>query len=302
MTKMRNLPILLALCLLPAPALAGSVVASLGDVSVTTEDFDAELLRMPPELRTDFRTDPKRVAKVVENILVTRALATGAKANGIDRDAEAMREIQISAEKILARRERERIEASIQVPDLGKRAEELYKTNRDRYAVQPTYRTQHILVSLRCRSKDEGLARVTQARKEIVAGLGFEEAVARYSDDPSAAKNKGDIGPMTIDKVAAEYGEVMQKLKPGEISQPVQTQFGWHIIKLIDSTPRVPYRFEEVRESIIAELRNEYIRARTDEIIGKIRSDPAIKINTEAMDSLVVSIQPGAPAKPASPR
>jgi parvulin-like peptidyl-prolyl isomerase len=280
----------LALATLALPSTASPVLATNGQVSVTAEDFEAELLRIPKEQRFEFRASAQRIGKLVENILVNKALAAEARKQGLDKAVLAQREMELAAEKVLARLERERLEEAIQVPDLSKRARELYLANPGKYAIPASYHTQHILVDTRCRTRDAAMARAAEARKEIVAGLDFAEAVKRYSDDSVAARTQGDIGLLSADRLAPEYAAAAGKLKPGELSEPVQTQFGFHIIKLVAATPSKARRFEEVRDEITAELRQDYLRAKSEEITTRIRSDPAIKINVEAMDALKTQI------------
>ena len=279
---------------------AGTVIASLGELSVTSDDLEAEVLRLPPEQRAEFRSNPARVAKITESLIVTKFLAAGARKRGLDRQALVLSEIKLSEERVLARWEQERLEAAILVPDLSKRAEELYKSDPRKYSIQPTYRTQHILIDVKCRTNEAALERANQVRREILAGLDFNEAVSRYSDDPSAVKNAGDIWFVAAGAVQSEYSEAMQKLQRGEISQPVRTIFGWHLIKLTDTTAAKQYAFEEVRDSILKELRQDYIRRNTEEIGARIRSDPNIKVDAQALDAFTK--QAGIPPQPASAR
>jgi parvulin-like peptidyl-prolyl isomerase len=259
-------------------------------VSVTAEDFEAEMLRIPKEQRFEFRASAQRIGTVVENLLVTKTLAAAARKSGIDQAALTKREIELTAEKVLARLERERLEEAIQVPDLSKRAREIYLASPSKYAIPANLHTQHILVDTKCRTRDAAFARAAEARKEILAGLDFGEAAMRYSDDAVANRNKGDLGAMSAERLAREYAEVAEKLKPGELSEPVATQFGVHIIKMVAIIPAKPRSFDEVKDQIIAELRQDYLRGKSAEITTRIRTDPAIKINVEAMDALKTQI------------
>lgn len=290
MRSFRSPLICVALMALALPSAASPVLATNGEVAVTAEDFEAELQRIPKEQRFEFKASPQRIGTVVESLLVTKALAAEARKQRLDRNNLAQREMELAAEKVLARLERERLQDAIQVPDMAKRARELYLANPGNYAIPASYHTQHILVDTKCRTREAALARAAEARKEILAGLDFAEAVKRYSDDSVANRTLGDIGLLSADRLAPEYAEAAGKLKPGELSQPVQTQFGVHVIKLIAAVPAKPRRFEEVKEEITAQLKQDYLRAKAEEITLRIRSDPAIKINVEAMDALKTQI------------
>lgn len=73
-----------------------------------------------------------------------------------------------------------------------------------------------------------------EIRKEIEAGLDFSEAAAKYSHDPSAAKNRGHLGWFTVFQMIAPFEDVAYNTPAGEVSQPVRTQFGYHLIKVHD--------------------------------------------------------------------
>ena len=300
MTNLHSLLFIFALFLGALPAAAATVLATNGEVTVTSDDFEAEMLRMPKEQRHEFRASGQRIAKVVENLLTTKTLAAAARKNGIDRNPLVRQEIELNAEKVLARWERERLEEAIVVPDLSKRAREVFLANPGKYTIPAYYRTSHILVDMKCRTREAALARASEARKEVLGGLDFAAAVARYSDDPTAARNKGNLDAMPAEGLVPEYIEAVRKLKPGELSEPVVTQFGVHVIRLVETTPAVARRFEEVQAVIVEELRQEFLRTKSDEISAGIRTDPAIKVNSEAIDALKTRV--GAPPEAAKPR
>ena len=124
----------------------------------------------------------------------------------------------------------------------------LVDTNVDSKIVKEAYdrmqwsvRTSHILVSLTLDAtpKDSLVAyqRAMSIRKRILAGENFDTLARKLSNDPSAKQNAGDIGYMDVFSTVYEYENAMYSLKPGEISMPVRTKFGYHIIKVTDKKP-----------------------------------------------------------------
>ncbi|MFD1882680.1 peptidylprolyl isomerase [Paracoccus pacificus] len=132
------------------------------------------------------------------------------------------------------------------------------------------YRAAHILV----KTKEEAEA----IRKELEGGADFGEQAAAKSTDNSAA-NKGDLGWFTPDMMVAPFSEAVVKLKPNEISQPVQTDFGWHIIKLLETREVKPPAFDEVKPQLAMQIRRE----RVDAAIQKTLDDSKIT-RTEGLD------------------
>jgi parvulin-like peptidyl-prolyl isomerase len=84
------------------------------------------------------------------------------------------------------------------------------------------------------RTKEEAEKLVETVLEELKAGADFATTAVKYSDDPSAKKNSGDLGYFTWGRMVGPFQEAAWNLEIGQISEPVETQFGFHIIKLID--------------------------------------------------------------------
>jgi peptidyl-prolyl cis-trans isomerase C len=102
-------------------------------------------------------------------------------------------------------------------------------------------RARHILVE----NEDEAKAIAAELKK----GADFAELAKQKSKDPGAAEG-GDLGYFTKDQMVPEFSEVAFKLEKGQISDPVHTQFGWHIIKVEDKRKRQLPEFDKVRDQI----------------------------------------------------
>lgn len=272
---------------LALPAWAQEVILARNQwTTVTKADFEQEIARIPKDQQFQYLASAERVARTVEGILVTKTLAAQAREAGIHEEAAVKAEIAAATEKILARHRTERVEAAMAVPDLAKRAEELYKSDSRKYTEKDIVHAMHILVDARCRSADAAKARALEARAELSAGKSFADVARKYSDDPSAAKNGGDLGPILIDNLAPAFVEAAVTLKPGALSEPVLTNFGYHIIRLESVKKGRQYAFGEVRESIIAEVRDDWMKQQRKEFIQTITADPKLKLELDAIQAL----------------
>ena len=295
---MKAIP-LLALCLalaLALPSRAQDTVLAKNDwTTVTKADFDAEIARIPKDQQFTFLASAERVAKTVETILISKTLAAQARAARLHEVAAVQAEVAASVDKVLARNMLEKAEADLKVPDFTKRAEELFKANRRKYMEKDIVHTMHILVDTRCRTPDAAKARALEARAELTEGKPFAEVAKKYSDDPSVAKNGGDIGPTTLDGLSPAFAEAVQAMKPGDLSQPVLTNFGYHVIKYESVKKGRAYEFAEVRESIIAEVREEWLKQQRKEFLQRITADPKLKLELDAIQALKTDINVPAP-------
>jgi energy-coupling factor transporter ATP-binding protein EcfA2 len=90
---------------------------------------------------------------------------------------------------------------------------------------------------------DDALARVRK-------GEDFAKVAAELSRDPGSGKDGGDLGYFTQDRMVPQFGAVAFQLKAGDVSEPVQTQFGWHVIKVEDKRSKPLPKFEDVKGEI----------------------------------------------------
>jgi foldase protein PrsA len=109
---------------------------------------------------------------------------------------------------------------------------------------KPEIRASHILV------KDEETAKKVEA--ELAAGKSFEELAKQYSEDTASKENGGDLDYFGPGKMLAEFEEAAYKLKKGEISQPVKSSYGYHIIKVTDIKELKP--FDEVKDDLKTQI------------------------------------------------
>ena len=122
----------------------------------------------------------------------------------------------------------------------------------------------HILVE----NEDEAKAILA----DLKGGSDFATLAKEKSKDPGAAEG-GDLGYFTKDQMVPEFAEVAFKMYPGQLSNPVKTQFGWHIIKVEDRRTKQPPEFDKVKSQIEAFLSR---KAQTD-FITKLRQTAKIE-------------------------
>ncbi len=129
---------------------------------------------------------------------------------------------------------------------------------------EPEVRARHILVE----TEDEAKAVVAELKK----GTDFAELAKAKSKDPGSADG-GDLGYFTKDQMVPEFSEVAFKLDKGQLSDPVKSQFGWHVIKVEDKRERQPPEFDKVKD----QLENFLVRKSQSELITKLRAEGKIE-------------------------
>jgi peptidyl-prolyl cis-trans isomerase C len=125
------------------------------------------------------------------------------------------------------------------------------------------YHASHILVADEAKAKD--------LKTQIDGGADFAELAQANSTDGSAA-NGGDLGWFTVGMMVKPFEDAVVAMKPGEVAGPVQTQFGWHLIKLTETRPTAPPTLDDLRAEITQELQ----RKAVDDYVAKISADAKI--------------------------
>ena len=263
-----------------------------GDVSLTTIDFDAYLQKVPENLREDYRTNLTRVKPTVDGLWVQRAVGAKARAAGLADDPMVAARIRLAQDQILADAFLQQEEKKLKIPDLTARAQEIYKTRPQDFKVPEQVRVQHILVATNCRGNAEALQRAKeiQARVANADEAAFLEEARKSSDDTSKEKNGGDLGMAPVTALEKPFADAVAKMKKaGEVSAPVETKYGFHIIRFVARQPERVKPFSEVKDALIAEERQKLIDAERTRQVNLVRDDPKTHLYLENVEALTRS-------------
>jgi parvulin-like peptidyl-prolyl isomerase len=271
---------------------------------ITRGEYEAELLRLPPDVRGGFAVSAKRVTDLLVRMLITKSLAVQARASDLYKDVAMQRRRALEIDRADAGLFMANVEAeAAKIADARRaqfesRARELYAANRDSYRVAEQVAASHILFDTKNHSKEEALKLAQDARAKIVAGADFNELARQVSDDPTAKQNGGRIDYFEKQRMDPAFSDAAFGLKNvGDISAPVLSSFGYHVIRLDGRNPARVKSFDEVKDQLIAEERGRFIDQRREEVVAGIRNDPLSRINQGAVDALVIKIDPEAVKK-----
>src|SRR3989338_4303486 len=138
---------------------------------------------------------------------------------------------------------------------------EHYNSHIAKYRVEKRIKARHILVALSPdadeKAEKEAKEKALKVLQELKAGGDFTELAKKYSDDPSVKDNGGDLGYFSKGQMVKPFEDAAFALKEGELSEPVKTQFGFHIIKV--------EKIENERTKPLAEVRGEILKTLTEE-------------------------------------
>ena len=267
-------------------------------MEITRGDYEAELARVPANMRFEFATSPKRVQALLNNLLVSKTLAAQARAHGAN-PAGSFSSGRADSERALASAELRRIEAdAAQSFDARKsafdaKAREVYTLDREKYRVPEEVRLSDIAVSIKERGKEVALARAQEARLKVIGGEDFAAVAREYSDDPTTRDKGGALPFVSAKRLAPDYAKAVFALsRVGEISQPIGAPAAYHVVRLEERRPSRVQSFNEVRDQILQTLRTQYVDEQRDLRIQGIHNDPELQVNQAEVNALVNRVDP----------
>jgi peptidyl-prolyl cis-trans isomerase C len=148
----------------------------------------------------------------------------------------------------------------------------------------------HILVPT------EEEAKKVEAR--VKGGEDFAKVAGEVSKDPGSGKEGGDLGWFTKDRMVPEFADAAFKLQPGQVSDPVKSQFGWHVIKLEEKRQKPVPSFDDVKDQVAQYMQR---KAQSDIVLGLRSKGTVERLDKPATPAAPATPAPAAPADPAAP-
>lgn len=283
-----------------AEAAPDQLLAENGRTRLTRGDYEADIQRLPAEMRDDFASDPKRLSSYLTNLLIVKTLAADARAAGLENDPVLQRRIALEVDRALADAQLRHLEQAAgkefdaKADDFALKAKELYLIQKDKHKSPEQVSASQILFDTKRHTPEEALALARETRAKLLAGADFAATAKAISDDPSAKSNGGEIGWFARERMDPAFSQAAFAMKNvGDISEPVLSTFGYHLIRFEGRRAAEVKPFEAVKPQLMAELRKRYVNEQRDARTNAIRFDPNLKVNQPAVDSLLVHVDPG---------
>jgi peptidyl-prolyl cis-trans isomerase C len=236
----------------PAVARVNGVEIRESDLAMAAQDIGQNLQNMPPAQQRE-----QLIAYVADIILVSQA----ANAAKLGDDPDFQHHLAFLRNKLLMGLQLNTQAKGAITPEAE---QQLYEEAVKPMGAEEEVHARHILVD----TEDEAKAILDQ----IKGGADFGELAKEKSKDPGAADG-GDLGYFTKDQMVPEFSDVAFKMYPGQLSNPVKTQFGWHIIKVEDKRQRPVPELDAVKDQIDSYL----VRKAQSEYVGKLRQTAKIE-------------------------
>jgi peptidyl-prolyl cis-trans isomerase SurA len=161
----------------------------------------------------------------------------------------------------------------------------------DKCPRRSSIRADHILITFRDTAgvvdTVKALNKINEIEQRIKAGENFNELAFKYSDDPGSKSKKGDLGYFDRGRMVHEFDEAAFKLKVGEISPIVKTQYGYHIIKLTEESPQKSY--DEEKDDLREIIQRGRYKAEYDKLVDSFKKEFNFSLNNSAVEKIIAN-------------
>lgn len=254
------------------------VIAYQGEVVLTQREIDATFSKLPEAERLRFIRDGAKVDQLIRALLRRKSIAADAVKARFDQDVLVATRMQLEAEKELAEAWMQNVMAEMPEADYEALAREDYLANPDHYRSETVLDVSHILIGTEGRTEKEAreLAHTLEAWLEKDPTR-FDELITEYSDDPAKVNNGGRYREMRYGMMVAPFEQAALSLTEiGEISDLVETAYGFHIIRLNGRSGNELQEYEEVRDRAVAEARQRHIENYRENYLRRVQADSIV--------------------------
>ena len=243
---------------------AADAVAVVNGTAIPRADYDAflkNLLQGKPA--TDLTAEQK--SQVLDELITMQLVSTQALKDGVEKDPDVAANLEVIRMRILADGQSQKFLKGKEPTDADLHTEyDSAIASMDK----TEYHARHVLVATK--------EKADQLTKKIKGGAKFEDVAKAESTDNSKTSG-GDLGWFSAGRMVKPFADAVKTLKKGELTpEPVQTQFGWHIIRLDDTREVAPPPFDQVKAQVTKNLIQKKLLAYVDDLkkTAKIEKKP----------------------------
>jgi peptidylprolyl isomerase len=233
---------------LGAAAQGDDVVAAFGAAELRVSDVRQLLAAQPGAVREQLLRSPAALERAVRTELFRRVLLAEARGKGWDRRPAAIERMERAREQALVSAYVDDLAAP--APGYPSEAElrAAYEANKAEFTLPRRYRVAQIYTT----SQEKAAGIATQAR---AAGADFAALARAVSEHAESAARGGEVGWLAEGQALPEVAKALAGMKPGDVSGPIRSASGWHVVKLIEARETGLRPFEELRAELALALR-----------------------------------------------
>ncbi len=246
--------------------MSNKVLATIAGREITEQELDAIIMRYPEDRRAYFASEMGK-QQVLEQMIAFELMHKLGEEMQLDKTAEYKASLEQMEKDLLTQMTINKVLSEVTVVDED--AKKYYDENTEEFKTPETVSAKHILVETEDQAKE---IKAKIDNNEVT----FEAAAKEYSTCPSNAQG-GDLGVFGRGMMVPEFEDAAFALELNEVSEPVKTQFGYHLVKVEAKNDASVSSFEEVKDKIVAQLIQKAQESKYMELIRQLEAKYDVK-------------------------
>lgn len=274
--------LLLLIVNVSALAQEDTVLANVGDKKLTMGDFNRIIGYYDAEKQKALEQNPVYKATILQRIIQGMVIAKIARDTGFDRRPDIKEQLDLLSNDFLASEYlKEEVIGKMEVSENDMQL--YYKAHKEEFMTPEMVRARHILIKVDKSASEEAKKKAKEKAEEVLkrikAGEDFAKLASEFSDDRGSKEKGGDLGFFPKGRMTSDFEKVAFSLKPGEVSDVVDTPYGFHIIKVEEKKEAAIESYDKVKNKVREKLLAEFKKPRIDEFVKKAMQDAGVEMN-----------------------
>ncbi|MBM4145676.1 MAG: peptidylprolyl isomerase [Nitrospira sp.] len=262
------------------------VVAKIGDRKITISEFNKMLGYLDSEKQKLIEKNPQLKENLLQQYVQGIVISKLAKKKGFDKNPELKEQLELLKDNYIAIEYlKKEVTNKVEVSEEDIKA--YYESHKDEFKTPEMVRSRHILIktdpSASDNDKKKAKEKAGEILKKIKAGEDFAKLASDVSDDTGSKPKGGELGFFPKGRMVTPFEDAAFSLKPGEVSEIVETQFGYHIIKVEEKKEPGMEPFDTAKEKIRQKLLQERTKTKVTEFLEKAMKEANIELHPELL-------------------
>lgn len=276
----------LSLCVYGNALAQDDVLAKIGDTKITMSDLNKIIEYLDSQKQQMIEQNPQLKEQLLRQIVQSIVIADLAKKAGYDKKADIIDRLQFITDNYLAT-EYLKKEVVNKVTVSEDAMKSYYDENKEEFKTPEMVRVRHILIKAEAGASEDdkkiAYKKIEDILNKINSGEDFAQLASEVSDDTITKPKGGDLGFIPRGRLVKSFEDVAFTLKPGEVSEIVETPFGYHIIKIDEKKDAGVESFDAVKAKLEQKLSQEQVQNAVSEFLEKALINADVKFHTELL-------------------
>ena len=262
------------------------VLAKIGNSKITMADLKRIMNYYDPEKQKILEQKPQYKVTLVQRIVKGIVISRIAREKGFDKREDVKEQVELLTNDFLVS---EYLKKEI-IDKIHATEEDMqlyYKAKQEEFKIPEMVKARHIFVKVEKTASDEEKKKAKDKAEEILkrvkSGEDFAQLASELSDDKGSKTKGGDLGFFPRGRMVPPFEQAAFSLKPGDISEIVETPFGFHIIKVEEKKESVLEPYDKVKDKVKEKLFTDLRKVKVEEFIEKAMKDAGVEMNLEPL-------------------